>query len=107
MKLGYVPIDREGEAASKTLEYAFDDWDDSPGPPAKLGRKDVAATFTRRAGNWRNAYDAKNRLHARTYLRRHVSASRSIRARAATATDYTEGNAWAVFLVRAAGRPPR
>jgi len=26
MQLGYVPIDEEGEAASKTLEYAFDDW---------------------------------------------------------------------------------
>jgi hypothetical protein len=26
MKLGYVPIDLEPEAASKTVEYAFDDW---------------------------------------------------------------------------------
>ncbi|MGE8281861.1 MAG: GH92 family glycosyl hydrolase, partial [Stenotrophomonas sp.] len=25
-ELGYVPIDEEGEAASKTLEYAYDDW---------------------------------------------------------------------------------
>ena len=26
MKLGYVPVDHDGEAASKTVEYAFDDW---------------------------------------------------------------------------------
>ena len=26
MKLGYVPIDKEPEAASKTVEYAYDDW---------------------------------------------------------------------------------
>ena len=26
MKLGYVPIDKEPEGASKTLEYAYDDW---------------------------------------------------------------------------------
>ncbi|SUJ16283.1 Putative alpha-1,2-mannosidase [Sphingomonas paucimobilis] len=26
MKRGYVPIDREPEAASKTVEYAYDDW---------------------------------------------------------------------------------
>ena len=26
MKLGYVPIDHDAEAASKTLEYAYDDW---------------------------------------------------------------------------------
>lgn len=26
MKLGNVPIDKEQEAASKTAQYAFDDW---------------------------------------------------------------------------------
>ncbi|HMA50745.1 MAG TPA: GH92 family glycosyl hydrolase, partial [Magnetospirillaceae bacterium] len=26
MKLGYVPVDQDGEAVSKTVEYAFDDW---------------------------------------------------------------------------------
>jgi putative alpha-1,2-mannosidase len=25
-KLGYIPSDKEGEAVSKTLEYAYDDW---------------------------------------------------------------------------------
>lgn len=26
MKLGYVPFDKSGGAASITLEYAYDDW---------------------------------------------------------------------------------
>ena len=26
MRLGYVPVDHDDEAASKTIEYAFDDW---------------------------------------------------------------------------------
>ena len=26
MQLGYVPVDHDDEAASKTVEYAFDDW---------------------------------------------------------------------------------
>ena len=26
MQLGYVPVDHDDEAASKTMEYAFDDW---------------------------------------------------------------------------------
>ena len=26
MKLGYVPLDKDGTAASSTLEYAYDDW---------------------------------------------------------------------------------
>jgi putative alpha-1,2-mannosidase len=45
MKLGYVPIDKEPEAASKTLEYAFDDWTLAQMARA-AGRKDVADQFT-------------------------------------------------------------
>ena len=57
MQRGYVPIDKEPEGASKTLEYAYDDW--TIAQMAKvMGRGDVAATFAKRAGNWRNAYDA-------------------------------------------------
>ncbi|MCW1777249.1 glycoside hydrolase family 92 protein [Pantoea ananatis] len=55
-ELGYVPIDEEGEAASKTLEYAFDDWTIAR-MAKEMGRSEVAATFAKRAGNWRNAFD--------------------------------------------------
>ncbi|MFZ1392068.1 MAG: GH92 family glycosyl hydrolase, partial [Dokdonella sp.] len=41
MKLGYVPIDREGEAASKTVEYAFDDWTIAR-MAREIGKTDVA-----------------------------------------------------------------
>ncbi|MEP7043866.1 MAG: GH92 family glycosyl hydrolase [Dokdonella sp.] len=92
MKLGYVPIDREGEAASKTLEYAFDDWTLAR-MAGELGRKDVAATFTKRAGNWRNAYDPKTGfMRARTsagMFREPFDPSAS-----GYGSDYTEGNAW-------------
>ena len=92
MKLGYVPIDKEGEAASKTLEYAFDDWTISR-VAADMGRKDIAKTFTQRAGNWRNAYDAKTGfMRARNSdgkFREPFDPSAS-----GYGTDYTEGNAW-------------
>jgi predicted alpha-1,2-mannosidase len=92
MRLGYVPIDREPEAASKTLEYAFDDWSIARMARA-MGRGDVAAAFEKRAGNWHNVFDAKTGF---------------VRARAADGgfhepfdpaavgygSDYTEGNAW-------------
>lgn len=92
MKLGYVPIDREPEAASKTVEYAYDDWTIARMARA-MGRTDVATTFERRAANWRNSFDP---------------ASGFIRARKSDGTfrvpfdptainygsDYTEGNAW-------------
>jgi len=92
MKLGYVPIDKEPEAASKTLEYAYDDW--SLAQMAKaMGRKDIAATFDKRAGNWRNAYDPK------TGFMRARKSDGSFREpfnpdAAGYGSDYTEGNAW-------------
>ncbi|WP_243048566.1 GH92 family glycosyl hydrolase [Dyella sp. RRB7] len=92
MKLGYVPIDKEPEGASKTLEYAYDDW--SLAQMAKaMGRQEIAATFEKRAGNWRNAYDPK------TGFMRARKSDGSFREpfdpdAAGYGTDYTEGNAW-------------
>ncbi len=92
MKLGYVPIDREPEAASKTVEYAYDDWTISR-LARQLGDIATAERFEKRAHNWRNSFDAKTGF---------------LRARKADGTfrtpfdptainygsDYTEGNAW-------------
>ena len=92
MKRGYVPIDREPEAASKTVEYAYDDWTIARMARA-MGRTDIAATFEQRAGYWRNGFDARTGF---------------VRARKSDGTfrvpfdptainygsDYTEGNAW-------------
>ncbi|RZJ97785.1 MAG: glycoside hydrolase family 92 protein, partial [Brevundimonas sp.] len=92
MDLGFVPIDREPEAASKTVEYAYDDWTIAR-VAERMGRRDVMRDFDRRAGFWRNTFDADTRF---------------VRARKADGTyrepfdpvainygsDYTEGNAW-------------
>ena len=48
MKLGWVPADKESESASKTLEYAYDDWTIAQVAKA-MGRADVAARFSQRA----------------------------------------------------------
>lgn len=92
MQLGYVPIDEEGEAASKTLEYAFDDWTIARMAQA-MGRKDVAAQFEKRAGNWKHAFDEK------TGFMRARKRDGSFRepfdpSASGYGTDYTEGNAW-------------
>jgi predicted alpha-1,2-mannosidase len=58
MALGYVPIDREPEAASKTLEYAYDDWTIARMADA-LGKSDIAARFYARAASYRNVFDKK------------------------------------------------
>ncbi len=92
MKLGYVPVDQDGEAASKTVEYAFDDWTIAR-MARKMGRNDVANTFDKRAANWRNVFDA------RTGFVRPRNADGKFRepfdpARAGADSGFTEGNAW-------------
>lgn len=91
-KLGYVPIDKEPEAASKTVEYAYDDWTIARMARA-LGRDDLAATFEKRAGYWRNSFDGKT-----GFLRARKSDGAYREPFDPTAinygSDYTEGNAW-------------
>ncbi len=92
MKLGYVPIDKEPEGASKTLEYAYDDW--SLAQMAKaMGKTDVAATFEKRAGNWKNAWDPQT-----GFMRARLSDGKFREPfdpeAAGYGSDYTEGNAW-------------
>jgi predicted alpha-1,2-mannosidase len=92
LQLGYVPIDEEGEAASKTLEYAFDDWSVAR-MAAALGRAELAAAFMKRAANWRNAFDAATGFMR---ARRRDGSFREPFDPAASGygSDYTEGNAW-------------
>ena len=92
MQLGYVPIDEEGEAASKTLEYAFDDWTIFRMAQA-MGRRGVAATFGKRAANWKHAFDPD------TGFMRARKRDGSFRTpfdpdASGYGSDYTEGNAW-------------
>ncbi|PTL85713.1 GH92 family glycosyl hydrolase [Vitiosangium sp. GDMCC 1.1324] len=92
MALGYVPIDQEPEAASKTLEYAYDDWTIARMARA-LGREELAARFEKRAQNYRNVFDT------RTGFVRARKSDGSYRepfdpAAVGYGSDYTEGNAW-------------
>ena len=92
MTRGYVPIDKEPEAASKTAEYAYDDWTIARMARA-MGRTAVADRFEKRAGYWRNSFDAKT-----GWLRARLANGRFRTPFDPTAinygSDYTEGNAW-------------
>ena len=54
---GYYPFDKiRGESVSRTMECAYDDW--CAGMMAeKLGHKEDAAFFFKRAANWKNVFD--------------------------------------------------
>ena len=92
MVRGFVPIDREPEAASKTVEYAYDVWTIARMARA-MGRTEIAERFERRAGNWRNSFDRKT-----GWLRARLSTGAFRTPFDPTAinygSDYTEGNAW-------------
>jgi predicted alpha-1,2-mannosidase len=92
MRLGYVPVDRDDQGSSQTVEYAYDDWTIARMARA-LGRNDVAAAFEKRALNWTNVFDAKTgfvrpRLANGNYLEPFDP------ARAGQGSGFTEGNSW-------------
>ena len=57
MKYGYVPADKSSNAASKTLEYAYDDYCISQ-MAAKMGKADIAAAYAKRAQAFNYTWDA-------------------------------------------------
>ncbi len=92
MKLGYVPVDHDGEAASKTVEYAFDDWTIARMAKA-MGKDSVATNFQKRASYWRNNFNAEDgfvepRLADGSYRKPFDP------AKAGAESGFTEGNAW-------------
>lgn len=92
MKTGYVPIDKEPEGASKTLEYAYDDW--SLAQMAKaMGKTEIAKEFEKRSANWRNVWDPKSGF-MRARLSNGEFRTPFDPGSAGYGTDYTEGNAW-------------
>jgi len=61
MKYGYIPIESEGEATSKTLEYAYDDWCIAR-MAEDMGKTDIAKEFYARAQSYKNIYNPENQF---------------------------------------------
>jgi len=61
MKYGYIPIEAEGEATSKTLEYAYDDWCVAR-MAEDMGKTDIAKEFYARAQAYKNIYNPENQF---------------------------------------------
>lgn len=92
MRYGYVPIDLEKEAASKTLEYAYDDWTIAQMARA-LGKTSDYAEFNRRAASFRKIYDPATGF-MRAKKSDGVFREPFDPIYAQYGSDYTEGNAW-------------
>ncbi|MCB9592452.1 MAG: glycoside hydrolase family 92 protein [Sandaracinaceae bacterium] len=88
--LGYVPIERAGGSASKTLEFAYADWALAILADA-LGETEDAAYFRARSGNWRNTWDPARQF----FVGRHEDGSFAEYFEDDRWIDYyTEGNGW-------------
>ncbi len=61
MKYGYIPIEAEGEAVSKTLEYAYDDWCIAR-MAEDMGKTEIAEEFYARAQNYKNIFNPENQF---------------------------------------------
>jgi predicted alpha-1,2-mannosidase len=92
MKYGYLPADLEKEAASKTLEYAYDDWTLARAAQA-LGKKDDQRLFDKRAASFRAIFDPSSGfMRARKSDGKFREPFDPLYAQ--YGSDYTEGNAW-------------
>ena len=54
--LGFIPVEKESESVSKTLEYAYDDWSIAKMAKAMGEQKDYE-TFLERGQNYKNVFD--------------------------------------------------
>ena len=102
LKLNYVPVDRDSTGASRTLEYASDDFAIAQFARA-LGDDGSADKLMARAGNWQNLLDPDTKWirprNADGSWLRGFDPDHSLpkRANAPVSTDedgYEEGNAW-------------
>lgn len=90
-KYGYVPEDLNSNSASKTLEYAYDDWTIYRFAE-KLGKKDYAEKFRKRAEYFKNIFDTKTKfMRARNS---DGSFKTPFDAMSTSGQGYIEGNAW-------------
>jgi len=92
MKLGYVPVDKDGEAVSKTVEYAFDDWTIARAAKV-MGDEATARIFEKRATNWRTVFDKKVGF-VRPKLASGAWREPFDPAKAGADSGFTEGNSW-------------
>jgi predicted alpha-1,2-mannosidase len=60
-KFGFIPVEKESESVSKTLEYAYDDWAIAQVANA-LDKKEDFKTYTQRAQNYKNIYDPSSQF---------------------------------------------
>ncbi len=87
--LGFIPVEKESESVSKTLEYAYDDWTIAQMAKA-LGKKEAYKRYTERAQNYKNVYDPSTQFMRGRYRNTWFAPFDPYEVN----FNYTEANSW-------------
>ena len=86
---GFIPVEKESESVSKTLEYAYDDW--TIAQMAKsLGKKEDYKTYLERAQYYKNVFDPESQFMRGRFRNTWFAPFDPYEVN----FNYTEANAW-------------
>lgn len=88
-KYGFIPVEKESESVSKTLEYAYDDWTIAQMAKA-LNKKDDYQTFLKRSQYYKNVFEPKSKFMRGRFRNSWFSPFDPYEVN----FNYTEANAW-------------
>ncbi|WKD87023.1 hypothetical protein KCTC32516_02403 [Polaribacter huanghezhanensis] len=88
-KHGFIPVEKESESVSKTLEYAYDDWTIAEMAKA-LGKEDDYKTYTERAQYYKNVFDPSTHFMRGRFRNTWFSPFDPFEVN----FNYTEANSW-------------
>ncbi|TAJ15231.1 glycoside hydrolase family 92 protein [Marinilabiliaceae bacterium JC017] len=92
--LGFIPMEREGNSVSKTIEYAYDDWCIAQMAKA-LNKEEDYLYFSKRCQNYKNLFESKTGfLRGRKANGNWKTPFNPIESSILGSGEYTEGNAW-------------
>ena len=86
---GYIPVEKEPESVSKTLEYAYDDWTLAQ-MAQSLGKTEDYAYFLKRAQSYKNVFDPSTGFMRGRFRNQWYSPFDPYEVN----FNYTEANAW-------------
>ena len=87
--LGFIPVDKESESVSKTLEYAYDDWTIAE-MANSMGKKEDYKTFLERAQNYKNVFDPSSKFMRGRFRNKWFAPFDPYEVN----FNYTEANSW-------------
>ena len=88
-KYGFIPVEKESESVSKTLEYAYDDWTISQ-MAKEMGKEKDYKSFSERAQYYKNIFDPQSRFMRGRFRNTWFSPFDPYEVN----FNYTEANSW-------------